>query len=347
MQAVLYERFGELPRLADVPVPSCPEDGALVRVRASGLCRSDWHAWMGHDPGVALPHVPGHEFAGVVEQLGGGVRGFCPGERVTAPFVNACGRCPTCLEGGETVCPHQQQPGFSRWGSFAELVVVEWAALNLVRLPETLGFVPAAGLGCRFATAYRAVVGLGRVEPGRWCLVLGCGGVGLAAVMVAASRGARVVAVDRATAALELAETCGAELTLDAAEEDLPEKVRELTGGGAHLSIDALGHPDALGQCLASLRGRGRHVQVGLLLGGQARPPVDMARVIAGELEILGSHGMAAREYPALLEEVATGRLDPGRLVGRVVGLESVPAALAALGESPVAGATVALPGAG
>src|SRR5215212_8020910 len=205
MQAVVVEAFGSVPQLRDMPDPTCPPDGALVRVEATGLCRSDWHALAGHDPDVALPHVPGHEFAGVVAEAGADVAGWRPGDRVTAPFVNACGRCGPCRAGDQQVCARQRQPGFSHWGSFADLVVVDRADVNLVRLPPEVDAVTAAALGCRFATAFRAVTQVGRAAPGEWVAVHGCGGVGLSAVLVAVAAGARVVAVDVRRPALDLA----------------------------------------------------------------------------------------------------------------------------------------------
>ena len=166
-----------------------------MEVHATGVCRSDWHAWQGHDP-VPLPQVPGHEFAGVIVAVGSRVTRHVVGERVTAPFVCGCGRCSYCLEGDAQVCPDQSQPGFTRPGSFAELVTVPAADLNVVVLPDELDFVSAAALGCRFATSYRALTAHARVRPGDWVAVHGCGGAGLSAVMIAAALGARVVAVD-------------------------------------------------------------------------------------------------------------------------------------------------------
>ena len=165
MRAVVVERFGSAPVIAAVAEPECPPDGAVVRVEATGVCRSDWHAWRGHDASVAVPYVPGHEFAGVIDRVGERVTAFRAGDRVTAPFVFACGTCAQCLAGDQQVCPRQQQPGFTLPGSFAERVVVTHADLNLVALPDAVGFADAAGLGCRFATAYRAVRTRGAVRP--------------------------------------------------------------------------------------------------------------------------------------------------------------------------------------
>jgi D-arabinose 1-dehydrogenase-like Zn-dependent alcohol dehydrogenase len=337
VRAVVYEAFGAAPYVATVDDPAPAPHGAVVRVEASGLCRSDWHGWMGHDPDIrAFPHVPGHELAGVVEAVGADVRGWRPGQRVTVPFVCACGACEQCAAGNEQICDRQRQPGFTHWGSFAELVALDWADVNLVAIPDAVDAAAAAGLGCRFATAYRAVVQVGRVQPGEWVAVHGCGGVGLSAVMIAASLGARVLALDVADGALAAARAAGAELAVLAGAD-----VRELTGGGAHVSLDAIGSEAACAASVAGLRKRGRHVQVGLL---PEPPRVPMDLVIARELALLGSHGMAARAYPELLALVEAGRLAPGDLVTRELGLDEVPEALAAMGGGGPAGVTVIRP---
>lgn len=334
MRAVLYSGYGVTPVLTEVPAPACPADGVVIMVGATGVCRSDWHAWKGHDP-VALPHVGGHEFAGVVAAAGPGVTRWRPGDRVTAPFACGCGRCEFCLAGDAQVCPRQTQPGFTGPGSFAELVAVHAADANLVTLPAGVSFVTAACLGCRFATAFRAVTAHGRVRPGDWLAVHGCGGVGLSAVMIGAALGARVVAVDVSAAALERACELGAEAAVNA-RDGAAAAVAEITGGGAHVSVDALGSPAVAAESLRCLRRRGRHVQVGLLPGGPVPLPMDL--VIARELEVYGSHGMAARDYPAMMRMVADGTLRPALLTGDVIGLEGVPGALAAM-DAPAAAA--------
>nr|WP_297424885.1 zinc-dependent alcohol dehydrogenase family protein [uncultured Actinotalea sp.] len=348
MRAVVVEAFGETPTVTEVPVPACPADGVVVRVEATGLCRSDWHAWMGHDDGVALPHVPGHELAGTVLEVGPEVRSWRVGDRVTVPFVSACGTCAACRAGEQQVCERQEQPGFAYWGSFAERVALHHADVNLVRLPEALSAVTAASLGCRFATAYRALMAHGRVRANDRVAVQGCGGVGLSAVMIAAAGGARVVAVDVSAGALEAARAAGAEAVVDATgltPEEVAARVVEVTDGGAHVSVDALGSRATAVASVLGLRRRGRHVQVGLLLAGDERTPLPMDRVIAWELELYGSHGMAAHEYPAMLDAVAAGVLRPDRLVTRTIALDEVPEALAALGDGSAGpGMTVIAP---
>jgi alcohol dehydrogenase len=345
MRAVVFERYGEPAEVREVTDPRPEEHGVVVRVEATGLCRSDWHAWAGHDRSIVLPHVPGHELAGTVAEAGAEVRGWAVGDRVTVPFVCACGSCAACAAGDQQVCERQTQPGFTHWGSFAQYVALDHAEVNLVAVPEELSSATAAALGCRFATAFRAVVAQGRVAAGEWVTVHGCGGVGLSAVMIAAACGARVVAVDVSPRALDLARKFGAAECVDASGAGDPaEAVRELTGGGAHLSLDALGAPATCAASVNGLRRRGRHVQVGLLPSPTGSTPVPMSRVIGLELEVLGSHGMAAHAYPGMLELVRAGVLRPDLLVTSTRPLDAAPAALAAMGTAPGPGVTVIEP---
>lgn len=343
MRAVVYDAYGQEPQVREVPDRRAPAS-VVVAVCATGVCRSDWHAWMGHDP-VALPHVPGHELVGTVAQVGSGVQRWREGDRVTVPFVCGCGVCGWCRQGDPQVCPRQTQPGFTGWGSFAEQVVLHAADANLVAVPDAIGDIEAAALGCRFATAYRALTAHGQLRAGQWLVVVGAGGVGLSAVAIGAALGARVIAIDPAPHALELASRVGAERTLlsnsTMTAEATAERVRVLTDGGAHVGLDAVGLPIAARTSVLALRRRGRHVQAGLLLGENAAPPLPMDRVIAQELSIHGTHGLAAHEYPAMLDLVAT-RIDLSALVGQVIPLAEAPRALMAMGEpATAAGMTV------
>jgi alcohol dehydrogenase len=339
---MVYERFGGNVDVRDVPDPVAPDGGVVIRVGASGLCRSDWHAWAGHDDSVRLPHVPGHEFAGTIESVGDGVTSWRVGQRVTAPFVNGCGTCAWCLAGQSQVCPDQTQPGFTHWGSHAELVAIRAAELNVVAVPDELSYDAAASLGCRFATAYRAVRARADVRLDEWVVVYGAGGVGLSTVMIAAAVGARVIAVDRNPAALDLALSLGAEHGL-LATDSTPEEVAELTGGGAHVSIDAVGSADTSTAAVNSLRRRGRHVQIGLLSTGEL-PVMPLDRILAWELDILGSHGMSAADYPGMLDLVAHGDLRPQDLLGGAVSLERGAQLLPRLDQSGSVGITVVHP---
>ncbi len=332
----MYEEFRGPLTVRDLPDPTPAPNGVVVRVVASGICRSDWHGWQGHDAEIVLPQVPGHELTGTIEAVGAGVRRWVVGDPVAVPFIGACGRCPQCAVGDHQVCPEQTQPGFTdHWGSFAELVALDAADVNLVRLPEQVSYIAGASLGCRYATAFRAVALQGRPRPGQWLAVHGCGGVGLSAVQVGVATGARVVAVDISPGALQMARRLGAEVTIDATGTDVVEAVVEATGGGAHVSVDALGSAQTCINSISCLRIRGRHVQVGLLPPAQGRPQLPMELVIGRELEVVGSHGMAAHDYPDLLGLVSAGRLDPLALVTRELTLDEAGEALRNVGSAP------------
>ena len=342
MRAVYYEKYEVLPVVTTLPDPTPTPTGVVVKVEATGLCRSDWHGWMGHDPDIKLPHVPGHELAGVVAAVGSDVKNWKAGDRVTVPFAAGCGHCHECHSGHHHICENGFQPGFTAWGSFAEYVALEYADTNLVRLPETRAFETAAALGCRFITSYSAVVDKGRLKPGEWVAVHGCGGVGLSAIMIASAMGAQVVAVDLADDKLTLAKSLGAVAVVNASGgTKVPQAIRDVTGGGANLSIDALGHSVTAMNSVRCLRRRGRHVQVGLMLGEHARAPMPMDRVISYELEIKGSHGMQAWRYPEMMEMISRGVLAPQKLIQRRIKLDEAPVALAAMDKFEGTGITV------
>lgn len=342
MKAVVFEKFAQMPVIQNVADPTPASHGVVIKVEATGVCRSDWHCWQGHDTDVVVPHVPGHEFAGIVEAVGKDVKRFKSGDRVTVPFINACGSCPECHSGNHQVCGNQTQPGFTHWGSFAQYTTVDQADVNLVALPEHLDFVTAASLGCRFVTSFRAVVDQGKVSAGQWVAVHGCGGVGLSAVMIASALGANVIAVDLQDDKLALAKQVGAAVTLNASQvASLPEAIREITQGGAHVSMDALGHSVTCVNSVQSLRKLGKHIQVGLLMAEHATPAIPMGRVIGDELEIIGSHGMQAFRYDAMLSMIMSGKLKPEKLLGRTISLAESIEALTTLDTSTTAGVTV------
>ena len=334
MRAAVYQEFVQPLTLETVPDPAPPDGGVVIEVKATGLCLSDWHGWMGHDPDISLPHVPGHELAGVVVGVGKRITRYHVGDRVTLPFVCGCGTCPQCASGNHQVCDHQFQPGFTHWGSFAEYVAIDNADVNLVRLPEELDFISAASLGCRFVTAFRAIVAQGRISAGNWLAVHGCGGVGLSAIMIASAMGANVVAVDINDAKLALAQDLGADVTINAANTDrVVDEVIDATKGGAHVSVDALGSPVTCFNSVANLRKRGRHVQVGLMATDQRNAAVPVDQIIAKELEIYGSHGMQAHRYPELLAMIRSGKLHPEKLIGKTISLKESLQALVELGQ--------------
>ncbi len=320
MKAAVFTQFRAPLTISDVPDPAAPDDGVVLAVDATGICRSDWHGWQGHDPDISLPHVPGHELAGTIVEVGKDIRNWKRGDRVTMPFVAGCGHCMPCLTGNQQVCDHQFQPGFTGWGSFAEFVAIHYADMNLVRLPDTMDSVTAASLGCRFATAFRALEAQAKVRAGEWVAIHGCGGVGLSAIMIAASMGARIIATDIQDDKLAMARQLGADIVINAHEvPDVVSAILDATGGGAQVSMDALGSRQTCFNSIACLAKRGRHVQVGLMLADQRHPEIPMDLVVARELEIYGSHGIQAHRYGVLLGMVASGKLHPERLItGRI-----------------------------
>jgi len=342
MKAAVYEQFQGAVSLCTVDDPEPGESGAVLKVEATGVCRSDWHGWMGHDKDITLPHVPGHEIAGTVETVGRHVNDWKAGDRVTVPFVCGCGSCEQCDSGNHQICDNQTQPGFTHWGSYAEYVRIDYADTNLVALPESIDFVTAAGLGCRFATSFRAIVAQGKVAPEKWVAVHGCGGVGLSAVMIAAAFDANVIAVDIDDDVLEMAAMVGARATVNArSPPSVVEEIRAISNGGVHLSIDALGTSETCYNSIANLRKRGRHVQVGLMAGNDYHPALPMELVIGNELEIVGSHGMQAFEYERMLRMIEDGKLQPDKLVRQTVSLERAAETLGKPGDLQVAGVTI------
>jgi len=323
MKALLYESFQSNPKITQVPDPTPTPDGVVIEVLATGLCRSDWHGWMGHDEDIVLPHIPGHEFAGIISAVGKDVKNCNVGDRVTTPFICACGKCPECASGNQQVCDAQFQPGFTHWGSFAQYVAIERAEINLISVPEQITIETAASLGCRFATSFRAVVDQGKVSGGQWVAVHGCGGVGLSAIMISQALGAQVIAIDIDAEKLKLAKKIGASFTIDASKvANVVEAIREISKGGVHVSIDALGSPETCFNSIANLKKRGKHVQVGLMLADHKHAAIPMNQVISKELEIYGSHGMQAYRYPDMLQMILSGKMNPELLIGTRISLE-------------------------
>ncbi len=317
----------------------------MISVTATGLCRSDWHGWMGHDPDIVLPHVPGHELAGVVQAVGKSVKRWKVGDRVTVPFVCGCGSCEQCAAGDHQVCPHQTQPGFTHWGSFAEYVAIDFADVNLVSLPDEIDDATAASLGCRFATAFRGLIDQARLRPGQTVAIYGCGGVGLSAIMIAKAVGACVIAVDIDEEKLDFARSVGANFTWNSkTTTNVAAEICEQTKGGVHVSVDAIGSPQSCIASIESLRKRGRHIQIGLMPDEQGACNLPMSRIIANELELYGSHGMQAHRYPALLEMIRTKKVAPAKLISQTISLQEASTALSEMNTFPNVGITIINP---
>jgi len=323
LKAVVYEQFGGALQINNVADPVPESHGVVIEVKSTGLCLSDWHGWMGHDKDIVLPHVPGHELAGIITAVGKEVKNFQVGERVTVPFVGGCGSCEECSTGNHQICRNQFQPGFTHWGSFAEYVSIHFADVNLVHLPEEVSFETAASLGCRFATAFRAIVDQGQVSGGQWVAVHGCGGVGLSAIMIAKALGAQVIAVDINDESLKMANELGASYAINAIDhKNISEEVIAISKGGVHVSLDALGAQETLFNSISNLKRRGKHIQVGIMQPHEVHAKIPVDLIISKELEILGSHGMQAFRYRPMLEMIKNSVLEPEQLVKERISLK-------------------------
>lgn len=334
MKALVYETFQGNLELKNVQDPTPLNHSVVLKTSATGICRSDWHGWMGHDPDIILPHVPGHELSGTIAALGKDVKNFNIGDRVTVPFVCGCGSCEQCNSGNHQVCDRQSQPGFTHWGSFAEYVRIDQADTNLVKLPEEIDDITAASLGCRFITAFRAVVAQGKITEGQSIAIHGCGGVGLSAIIIAKAFGAKIIAIDINEDTLKLARKLGASKTIIASKSsDVIEEVLSLTNGGVNVSLDALGSRITCQNSIGSLRKRGKHIQVGLMTSDHQYPKIPMDKVLANELEIIGSHGMQAHKYPEMMALIKEGKLKPQKLVEQTIPLAQAAKALTEMNQ--------------
>lgn len=295
--------------LADWPEPVCEDGGVVIEVVACGVCRSDHHSWTGADP-TPLPHVMGHEFAGTVIESRSGV---AVGQRITAPFILGCGACDECRAGQPTICARQYCPGFHGPGAFAERLPIRAADFNAVPLPDAVPFDIAAAMGCRVTTAWRALVDRAGLRGGEWVAIHGCGGVGLSALLIAKALGAQVIGIDPSDAARGLAQALGADVVLDAGHL---EELREITGGGAHVALDALGIAATFEASLRSLRKLGRQVQVGMPTGASETVLLPLLELIyARQLSIHGMRGLGAGGFAPLLQLIEAGTLDLAPLI--------------------------------
>ncbi|MCH2078182.1 MAG: alcohol dehydrogenase catalytic domain-containing protein [Rhodobacteraceae bacterium] len=328
MRAAVVREFKEDLSIETVADPECPANGVVLEVAACGVCRSDYHGWTGGHPKVQNGSILGHEYCGTVVEAGVQSK-HKVGERLIAPFILACGSCPSCQTGVSNACADQIVPGFGTPGAYAEYVAVPFDH-NLVHLPETMTPALAAGLGCRVTTAWHALTDRAAVAAGEWVAVHGTGGIGLSVLLLAKMLGCQVVVVDVVDEKLEHAVRHGADATVNAAREDVAEAIREITKGGAQVSIEALGieqTTNASIDCLATL---GRHVQVGMP-SGDGLMTVNMRGIYTKQLSFYGTRGMPSWKYPRLLDMIERGDVDINPMVAREVKLEEASAELRAM----------------
>lgn len=343
MRAAVLREFNKDLSIEDVPFPACEKDGVVVKVLACGVCRSDYHGWTGEHARVNARMdqgpIGGHEYCGEVVDAGPMAR-WRVGDRVIAPFILACGTCPDCMAGNQVICKDQRVPGFTEQGAFAEYVHVPFAH-NLSRLPEDMSPELAAGLGCRVTTSWHALTGRAALQAGEWLAVLGTGGVGLSAAILGRALGARVVVVDVVQEKLDHALSLGMEAAVNAKDGTAAEQIREITGGGAHVAIEALGIPATVNAGIECLRPLGRHVQVGMPTGHMARMEINMNQVYMKSLSLFGTRGMPPWRFPSLLTMIQTGRADMSPLIARRISLSGVSDELRAFGGPTPPGVAV------
>ena len=339
MRAAVLRAYNEDLSIETVPDPACEPDGVVLKVAACGVCRSDWHGWTGEHPRVKPGQIQGHEYCGEVVEAGPLAK-WRVGDHLVAPFILACGACPACQSGQQNTCPDQRLPGFVEPGAFAEYISVPFAH-NLARLPERLSPVTAAGLGCRVTTAWHALTGRADLRPGEWLAVHGTGGIGLSCLIIAKAMGARVVVVDVVAEKLEHAIGLGADAAVNARGADTAEAIREITGGGADVSVEALGIAQTANASIECLRPLGRHVQVGMPVGHTARMEINMNAVYMKNLALYGTRGMPSWRYPSLLALVESGIVDFRPLIAREIGLTGASAELRAFNGPTAPGVAV------
>lgn len=334
MRAARIAEFNQDLEITSVPDPACPDDGVVLKVAACGVCRSDFHGWVGEHPKVKRGDIPGHEYCGTVVAAGPRAT-HKVGDQLIAPFILACGHCPACQSGVSNTCASQITPGFGTPGAYAEFVAVPYDH-NLVHLPETMTPALAAGLGCRVTTAWHALTDRAAVRAGEWVAVHGTGGIGLATLLLAKALGAQVIVVDIVDDKLTHAEAHGADATVNAAKEDAAAAIRDVTGGGAHVSVEALGIAATTNASIDCLRVLGRHVQVGMPAGETGMMEISMRGIYTKQLSFFGTRGMPAWKYPQLLDLISRGAVDIKPMVAREVPLSGASAELHAMhGPTP------------
>lgn len=338
MRAAVVREFNSDLSIETVDDPACPDDGVVLEVAACGVCRSDYHGWTGTHPKIVDGSIMGHEYCGTVVDAGPKAVHKI-GDRLIAPFILGCGSCTACQTGVSNTCANQIVPGFGAQGAYAEYVAVPFDH-NLVHLPDSITPALAAGLGCRVTTAWHALTDRAAVKAGEWVAIHGTGGIGLSALLLAKMLGAQVVVVDIVDEKLDHARAHGADATVNAAKVDVVAAIHDITGGGADVSIEALGSPmttNASVECLGIL---GRHVHVGMP-SGDGMMNINLRAIYTKQLAFYGTRGMPSWKYPTLLSMIERGDVDISPMVAREVGLSDASAELRAMGGPTSPGTAV------
>ena len=312
MKAAVFYGADQPFKLEEVPTPEPGAGEVLVKVAACGLCHTDLHYT---DHGVPTfkppPMILGHEISGTIAKTGPSVEGWQPGARVLLPAVFGCGECAMCRTGRENICEQMVMFGNNVDGGYAEYVLAP--AKDVFALPEEIPLVEGAIIADAITTPYHAVVNRGRVKPGDQVVVFGCGGIGLNVVQMAAALGANVIAVDILDEKLDWAKKFGAGAVVNSSKvERVDKEIRILTGGGADIGFEAIGNPAVQEETFASIRTGGRFVVVGF-----ASKPMTLntGKVMYREMEIIGSLGCRAVDYPRVLDLARQGKIQVKEMV--------------------------------
>lgn len=306
MKAAVFRAADQPMHIEDVPTPVPGAGDILVRVAGCGVCHTDLH-YLDHGTPTFKPPpiILGHEVSGTVAEAGPGVHAFAAGDRVLIPAVLSCGHCLQCRTGRENICEHSQMLGNHIDGGYAEFVAVP--AKDVVPMPADVPLVEGSIIADAVTTPYHAVVRRGKVTPGDWVAVFGCGGVGLSLVQVATAVGARVIAVDVKEAKLDAALRLGAAAIVNAgATKKVDKEIRGLSGGGVQVAFEAVGKAATQEQALNSLATGARLVLVGY---SPEALPLNSGRVMFRELEVVGSLGCRPVDYPRAIELVRQGKV--------------------------------------
>ncbi|MCB1686373.1 MAG: zinc-binding dehydrogenase [Pseudomonadales bacterium] len=345
MRAARLYAAGQPLIIEEIPVPIPQPDEVLVQVEACGLCGTDIHLAVDGDiPVQRTPITLGHEAAGIVVGIGGGVTQFSVGDRVALFPSATCGRCRFCLLGRESLCEKARVYGMACDGSLAQFVVAP--AWSLIPVPAGFPLELAAIITDGVATPFHALRSRGQLQAGETVAVVGCGGLGSHAILLARLMGAaHIVAVDSQEHARQRAFRLGADTVIDPATEPMTGKaVRRELGRGVDLALEFVGRPETVDTALATLDTGGRAVIVGVGPGRPRLPP--MLNFVGREHSLLGSFGMDKRDIADLIQLVAGGRLSLESSISGRYALAQVNEALARLaGGSTDVVRLVVLPG--
>lgn len=325
MKAAVFHAPHQPLELVDVPTPEPRAGEVLVRVAGCGVCHTDLH-YIDHGTPTFKPPpiILGHEVAGTVAEVGAGVTSLAAGARVLIPAVLSCGHCTLCRSGRENICENSQMLGNHIDGGYAEFVAVP--AKDVVHMPDDVPLVEGSIIADAVTTPYHAVVRRGRVTPGDWVVVFGCGGVGLSLVQIASAVGGRVIAVDVKDAKLETARRFGATAVFNATTtKKLDKEIRALSGGGVDVAFEAVGKAATQEVALNCLATGARLVLVGY---SPETLPFNAGRVMFREIEVLGSLGCRPVDYPRAIEMVRQGHVRLLDLVTHRFPLERIAEAL-------------------